>query len=511
MSRTSKFIRNAWASALYQITIMITGFILPRIMLSYYGSEVNGLVSSITQFVNYMTLVEAGLSGATIYALYKPLADNDKKEISRIVVASKHFYTISGWIFVILVSLLSIIYPIFVTSNNFNRLQISILIMIIGVNGALEFFTLGKYRAILTADQKQFIIALSSMLYSILNVTIIAIFAHLGFNIIIARFAAIFAVFLRTFILSYYCKKNYPYLDYSVSPNNEALNKRWDALFLQILGTIHTGAPVILATMLTSLVEVSIYAVYNMVVTGINSVLSIFNSGLGAGFGDLIARGEKENYQRAYQEFEYFYYSMITIIYSVGMVQILPFLSIYTKGINDVNYIQPLLGFLFILNGYLYNIKTPQGMLVISAGLYKETKVQTSIQALISVCAGFVFGKMWGIPGIILGMILSNIYRDIDLLFFIPKYVTGLPYKETLLNIILSFTEGIIIIFIGERIPAFNSGLFGWCIKSIIISFIGLLVIIMFGWIFRKNLLIRISVRINNSFRHHTKNNLQIT
>ena len=39
---------------------------------------------------------------------------------------------------------------------------------------------------------------------------------------------------------------------------------------------------------------------------------------------------------------------------------------------------------------YFYNIKTPQGMLVISAGLYKETRIQTITQALIIVVLGVI-------------------------------------------------------------------------------------------------------------------------
>ena len=69
MTRTKKFIYNTIATALLQIVNMAVGFILPKIMLVYYGSEINGLVSSITQFITYFSLVEAGLSSAAIYAL----------------------------------------------------------------------------------------------------------------------------------------------------------------------------------------------------------------------------------------------------------------------------------------------------------------------------------------------------------------------------------------------------------------------------------------------------------
>ena len=73
MSRTKKFLYNSISTGFFQIVLMISGLITPRIMLKYYGSEINGLISSINQFIVYFNLVEAGLSGAAIYALYKPL------------------------------------------------------------------------------------------------------------------------------------------------------------------------------------------------------------------------------------------------------------------------------------------------------------------------------------------------------------------------------------------------------------------------------------------------------
>ena len=66
---------------------MIAGFIVPKIMLLNYGSEINGLVSSITQFINYFVIVEAGLTAAAVF-LYKPLAENQHK-INEVVSTTK--------------------------------------------------------------------------------------------------------------------------------------------------------------------------------------------------------------------------------------------------------------------------------------------------------------------------------------------------------------------------------------------------------------------------------------
>lgn len=496
MNRTLKFLKNTAAAGLYQVVLMLSGFILPKIILTFYNSEINGLVSSITQFINYITLVEAGLSGASVFALYKPLAENNYKEISGVVVATKRFYTISGWIFTVFVIILAIVYPVLVSSSYMSYWEMLFLVLIIGVNGCVDFFSLGKYRALLTADQKQYVISLSSLIYCILNVAMIGIFAAAGFTVTIARLAAVSAILIRSVILNIYCRKRYSYLDYKEKPLTDALSKRWDALILQILGTVHSGAPVMLATMFTSLKEVSVYAVFNMVTNGVVSVLSVFTSGVGSGFGDLIARKDQATLRRAYSDFEFMYYMFIGFVYSVTAVQIMPFIRLYTNGLTDADYDRALLGFLFAFNGFLYSLKTPQGMMVISAGLYKETKYQTVTQALIAVIGGAILGYLYGLPGILVGMCISNLYRDIDLVFFIPKYVLECSPKDSIINVLLSIVGAGVAFGIGMKLELPCDTYFHWIVNSILICLVAVGVMGILAFLFRREMLKRSISRV---------------
>ena len=163
MGLSKKFMLNSVTPALLQVVTMIAGFITPRFMLTAYGSEINGLISSILQFISYFNLVEAGLSSAAVYSLYKPIAEKDYNRINRIVVAAKHFYVKSGFIFVGLVVILAICYPFITDSTVLDQTSIFVLVLVLGVNGSLEFFTLAKYRALLTADQRTYVISLASI------------------------------------------------------------------------------------------------------------------------------------------------------------------------------------------------------------------------------------------------------------------------------------------------------------------------------------------------------------
>ena len=139
-----------------------------------------------------------------------------------------------------------------------------------------------------------------------------------------------------------------------------------------------------------------------------------------------------------------FYYVNYDCLFCI-FIMIMPFIRIYTAGVTDINYNEPLVGFLFVLNGLLYNLKTPQGMLVISAGMYKETRIQTTIQGAIVVILGLALTPFIGIYGVLIASILSNLYRDIDLMFFIPKNVTKLPVVNTVKRMLIVIVTTFII------------------------------------------------------------------
>lgn len=424
MNRTQKFALNSLTAAISQVVVMIVGFITPRLMISTYGSEVNGLVSSLNQFISYISLVEAGIGGAAIFSLYKPLADKDTKGISSIVVSAKKSYRQAGYIFSSGIFILALVYALVCSTETLTFATIFPLALLLGVNGCVDFFFVSGHRVLLTADQKNYILSSIGIVQTVLRTVIICVLAVCRINVVLLYAIAVMPVIIKCGFIYFYSKRAYPYIDKKALPDNSALSKRWDVIYQQILGTVQTGAPTVIATIILDFLQVSVYSIYNMVMTGINGVLSIFITGLPAGFGELIAKGEKENLKKTVSEFEVAYYYLLSIIYGITMVMMLPFISVYTKGLTDVNYYSPILAFVIVLNGLLYNIKTPQSMLIISAGMYKETRWRVTMQGIIIIVMGVILGIPFGLPGIVVGSCLSNLYRTVDLLFFVPKRIT---------------------------------------------------------------------------------------
>lgn len=437
--RTVAFATNVASSLILQLANIVVAFVVPHTLIGAYGSQVNGLVTSLTQFVAYIQLVEAGISAAAVFQLYGPLARGDQDEVSRIVSAARTFYYKSGGVFTALILALACLYPMFVVAEGVSGFGVFVLTFALGATGFLDFFTLAKYRVLLTATQRNWVIQLCTIVYKALYMAVVLAGAFFGLSVVWVFVLAVVPIAIRSALLVAYARRHFPGIDFSADAAGVSLEQRWDAFYLQVLGAVQSGAPTIIATfVLGDLRMVSVFSIYMLVANGLQNAIGSFSQGTQASFGDVIARGQTGVLQATFREFQALAYGLSGICCGIGMALIMPFVSLYTADVADVNYIYPAIGVLSMANVLLYHLKTPQGLMVIAAGLYRETRWQTSAQTLILLVCSVVLGIVWGPEGILLGMILSNVYRDIDLMLFIPRRLTRTSPAETLKFMVLA-------------------------------------------------------------------------
>ena len=137
--RSKKAFANIITSLTLQLITAICGFIVPRYILMAFGSNVNGLTASITQFLGYIALIEGGIGGVTRAALYKPLAKNNVAELSEKIKATEIFFKKLAYIFIIYMLILSATYPMIV-KNDFEWLYTASLVIILGVSTFVQYY-----------------------------------------------------------------------------------------------------------------------------------------------------------------------------------------------------------------------------------------------------------------------------------------------------------------------------------------------------------------------------------
>lgn len=451
-SLTASFANNAIWSVLLQLVNVVAGFVVPRIIIATYGSEANGLIASLTQMIGYISLAEAGVSAAAIFALYKPLSENDYERVSIIVTAAKRFYYKAGALFVVGSILLSVIYPIVVDCGGFAGDQIALLVLSLAASGFLDFFTLAKYRVLLTADQKNWIIQCSTIIYKVLYLIVIASLAYFKMSLVLVYAVAIIPIIVRTAILVTYAKRHYSNICFDAVADGYKIEQHWDAFFLQVLGVVQAGYPILILTFVSDNLDiVSIFSIYLLVGNGVQQLCAVVTNGTQAVFGNILVSGGKERIGRSYAEIGAMMGIVASVAAGTSLILLVPFVSLYVQDVADINYIDPSLGFLMMINVFLYLLKLPEGLMVVAAGRYRESRPYVIIQTSILLAGGTLGVFMGGTTGLMIGVCASNLYAAAYLLFFVPERITGTKKIETFKRYcvtVVSFTPAIIVFFL---------------------------------------------------------------
>lgn len=481
--RNKRALLNMASNIGLQFIIFISGFLIPRLILGTYGSSVNGLISSITQFLAYLGLAEAGVGAASTAALYTPIALNDQKSVNSILSATRLFYYRSGIVFLALVSIMIYGYPI-VLSNQQSVSFIRMMIIILASSNVVDYFFLGKYKVFLTADQKSYIVANIQSFGTILNIVISVVLIYGKADVLIVKAVATAVYILRFFVVRYYVKKNYSTVDYHATPNFEGLGQRWAALLHQVTGIIVNNTDIVLLTLLLgegSLLEVSVYTVYNMVSSAMYSLYSSFSNGLTAGFGELISRGEKENLKRSFSNYEYMFFIILFVGFTCVGTLLLPFVSVYTWGISDVKYSRPVVAILFTVIMLLQNIRTPGMTIICAKGHFRETRRQAVLEAVINIVVSLSLIHRYGMCGILFGTVCSYGYRSTEIIVYNARKLIQGTGRKTVERIMRNVIISCLMIYVGWMIiPKLMSSYlvwFGWAMGyGVIASIIVVLV-----------------------------------
>jgi hypothetical protein len=213
---------NMISGLILQFFTIVSGFILPKIILTCFGSEVNGLVSSLNQFLSYITLVEGGITGVIVANLYKPIVEQDNNKISSVLVTADRFYKKIGALFIGYSVVLSIVYPLYFKTE-FKFVYICSLTLILSLTLLIQYMYSLTLRTLLNADKKGYVVNFTQTLIVICNVlfALISVFIYPSIHILKLISGSLFL--LQPLIFSRYVKKNYK-IDWKVEPDNSLIN-----------------------------------------------------------------------------------------------------------------------------------------------------------------------------------------------------------------------------------------------------------------------------------------------
>lgn len=493
--RSKKAFLNILTNLILQVFIFVYGFILPKIIMSKYGSNVNGLISSVTQFLAYISLLESGVGPVVKSILYEPISKKDNKKIIDILYATEKFFRTIALIFIVYIIILTFAYPNIINSSK-STLYVSSLIIIISISIFSEYFFGMIYTIFLQANQETYVISIIQICTYILSILAALIMAKIEVSVHLLKLSISLIFVLRPILQSVYVKKKYN-INLKIANKNYVIKNKWDGLAQHIAYVVHSNTDVTVLTLFSTLSEVSVYSVYLLVVKGVKALISAFSSGLDASFGDMISKKEDDNLRNKFEIYEIIYFMTCTVLFACSIVLIVPFIKIYTHNIHDANYIRPLFGILLVISECIWAVRLPYLTLSYAAGHFKETRNGAWLECILNLIISVFLVKKMGIVGVTIGTIIAMTIRTTEFIYHANSKILNVNIFKSLKKIALLIFIIFLTFISAKKIFIFeNSSYLNWIINAMIIFLYSSLLTFLFNFMFyRKNLreLIRIA------------------
>ena len=486
--RSKKAFYNILTNLLLQIVSITYGFIVPKIIIDCFGSDVNGLVVSITQFLGYIALLESGFGPVVKAVLYKPIAKRDNITIARILKTSERFFRRITMVFLVYIAVLCVVFP-FITRADFDAAFTISLVLVISIGTFAEYFFGMTYRILLQAEQKTYVVSVIQITTYIIAISFVVLLALLNVDVVFIKLATGLVFLLRPIAQNLYVRKKYN-IKLQNTLSDYPIKQKWDGLAQHIAAVVRGNTDIVVLTIFSTLSEVSVYSVYALVLSAIKKIVQSFNADMDSLFGDMLARNEVENLRKKFSAYELLYMILITVLFACTLILITPFVQNYTSGVHDADYARPLFGCLLTLSEFVWAIRLPYNSLTLAAGHFKETRKGAWFEAIINVVVSIVLVFNFGIVGVAIGTLVAMAIRTVEFVYHANKYILKRGTRTSVGKILLAVFIASVAITIYAFVPMnFSHGYFEWGIGALIAFLVvSTLTILLYTMFYRKEM-----------------------
>ena len=488
-----KFLKETILNLIITMGISITLFLVNRYFAFYLGMQNLGLMKLFTQLLAYLNLAEIGLASASTYALYKPLAEKNYKQVSVVINTITSLYN-KIFLFILLVGfLLNPIIPFFIKDKIIDK-NIYLYWSLYVISTALSY-SFVKYSVLFTADQKFGFVRLiqggSKIFCQLLQIlVIIKLQSFLVFTLLLILDNIIQYIFYKL-----YYKKYYSYI-FKTEVKDRSITKNLKNLFWhKIGGLIVFNTDLILISKFISLEIVGIYASYQMIIQMIMTIINIVLNVLKPKVGKFIAENNKENVFKYWKNLNIFFL-FIGIFFLICTYKLVNSFIYLWLGKNFILSRSTVI--LIMINLFIQCISGVVHIFKEGSGFFDDIQLPIS-EAVINFILSIILVQYIGLKGVIIGTIASNILIICiarPILVFkrcfnknIKDYIK--IYGNYLILVIVSLSScNFILKFISLKIV--NSW-FDWIVNGVIvgsITFVTVFVIFLSNKDFRNDLLL---------------------
>lgn len=395
---------------------LIVSFFSKTIFIGMLGIEFNGLNSLFSNILTVLNLAELGFAGSIAYALYKPIRDNDEREIAAIMnYFCKVYRIVAGVVLVLGLAVIPVLQYLInedIANLPYELNEIRVYYTMFLLNTVFSYLLAYK-RTIIRADQNAYIITTVDNACNIIFNIIQMVMLYLTHNYFLYLVIMISRTVIDNLIVHIIATKKYKYLstykkDRISQEDKKAILKNVRAMMLHNIGSVAiVGTTSIVISAFVGIVEAGKYGNYLMLATQVNGFLNIIFSSMTASIGNLCAdRGIEEQY-KIFKRVHYLGCMIGIFAFSCYTALFQPFITVWIGEENLLSMGAVLaMAFTYLvtyMRNAINNFKTAKGM-------FRQDRYKPLVEATVGVGLAIGLSYVWGVAGVIIGYTLATLF-----------------------------------------------------------------------------------------------------
>lgn len=407
-SRTKNTKRNIIASFLYTAITMLFQFVSRSVIIHFLGEDYLGLSSLFSSILQVLNMAELGFSGAIVYNMYKPLANNDVDTVCSLLAYYKKVYRTIGTIILIVGCLLIPVIPKLIGGTYPQTINIYLLYILYLVNTVISYFLYAYKTSLLEAIQRMDILKVAYTVVSIVQYSLQIISVALLKNYYLFVVSMIVGTASRNLLSAKLAKKLYPQYEcrgnVSKATKQDIISRVKGLMIGNISGVTYTTFDSIILSVFIGLTAVARYNNYVTIMNSVITVVALLRNAMQASVGNSIA---KETVEKNYKDmllWQFLFSVIATWCGSCMLTLYQPFMTLWMGA----DKLLPMIDVILIVCWFNISVVQHSYFLYLSGnGFWWELRWPYICSTICNLALNIILGKLFGVAGIIFASVIA--------------------------------------------------------------------------------------------------------
>lgn len=410
LQRTKNSVRNfIWGIINKSITLLLP-FFIRNVIINVLGKEYLGLNNLFTSILNVLSLAELGVGSAMVYAMYKPIAEENREMICALLSLYKKLYRIIGLVIFVIGMVLLPFLP-FLIKGGVKGININVLYLIFLLDTVLSYLMYAYKNSLLIAHQRTDISSnIGSIVHLMLNLFQLIILIVLKNYYIYILMKPVFRI-VNNYMIKIVTERIYP--DYK--PSGQIAKEQRTEIFQHIkalLGhkigvTVISSADSLVISAFLGLDILAIYSNYYYIISFVISIMGILFDGMLAGIGNSIVTETKQKNYYLFKNINFVTMWFVTWCTVCLLCLFQPFMKIW---MGEKMLLSNSSLYFIVLYYYTWQFRCTGLYFKDAAGMWKADFWKPYVAAVVNILGNIILVKTIGINGVFISTIICMIF-----------------------------------------------------------------------------------------------------